>query len=743
MFSVLKRVTIETKVFSLMAISLVLIIIFSLDKMYDLHKTSSQMQNIQYLTEHIPYVSDLIHELQRERGISAGYLGADRTEDMLNALESQYKRTNAIIQAININIPDEDIKHIEDSLGSKLSAATTALTQISSVREGIIKKDVSLNEGTQYYTKFIAELMRSINLLAYLASDPVLTKEITAYIAILEVKENTGLERAMGAAGFAVGRFGAEIYNDFSFVISEQNAFLDIFYDNADPQSKTLYDETVRGDHIEKLHQIKQHVFQTLGNFDSNIISSLEWFDLISNKIDLLHKVENELSVSILEHAVELAQDSNRDFWVLALILIALAVSTIHVCLILAMSIFSSHNTIKSDALEKTERYSNLLQASSRGICETDLKGKIETINPAGIKMFGGNSEEDFIGVYFVDLIASKDQSSVIKFIREALENVTSFVEFKMGNSKPVNNLSSCILPILTEGSSVSQLMILTEDITAKKQDAKDLLTAKANAESALRAKTRFIANMNHELRTPLNHILGFAQLLQQKPRNVEDQEMLGYVISGGEELLDKVKAIAELSNQAEAEITTFNLTGLPSIVSTLEKIEKKVELQNKAFDIIGLEKTIMAKSDPSDLLKAIDHILDNAIKFTSPKDCITFEFCEEAGFAVVKISDTGPGIPSALLKKVTLPFEMQDSSFTRSTGGMGLGLAASKQLMLNSNGVLDIQSILGKGTSVSLKVPLALYAEKLMDFVDSQHDLGTETTSRDEYCEEKNEQFI
>ena len=147
------------------------------------------------------------------------------------------------------------------------------------------------------------------------------------------------------------------------------------------------------------------------------------------------------------------------------------------------------------------------------------------------------------------------------------------------------------------------------EDITAKKQDAKDLLTAKANAESALKAKTRFIANMNHELRTPLNHILGFAQLLHQKPRNVEDQEMLGYVISGGEELLDKVKAIAELSSQKEPEITTFNLTGLPSIVSTLEKIKEKVELQNKAFDIIGLEKTIMAKIDPSDLLEAIEHI--------------------------------------------------------------------------------------------------------------------------------------
>lgn len=559
MFSVLKRVTIETKVFSLMSISLVLIIIFSLDKMYDLHKTSSQMQNIQQHMEHAPYVSALIHELQRERGLSAGYLGSNQEQAMRSALEEQFTKTNTAIAATNININNSNIELGASLLEPKFWGKPETLLQISSMREDILNKNLSHEKSCQYYIQVIDELLRSLKKLNSLKQDPDMVKQVAAYIAILEIKEHIGQERAHGTVGFGMGRFSKDLYNDFASVVSEQKTFLNVFYDNASLQNRALYEETMQGSQIEKLAHIEQQIFQTFDNPNTSLFSSLDWFELISFKIDQLHILENDLSAALLSHVSDHVQRAKRAFWIVAIIFIVLAVSTIHVCLILAKSIFSSHNTIKSDALEKTERYSNLLQASSRGICETDLKGKIETINPAGIKMFGGNSEEDFIGVYFVDLIASKDQSSIIKFIREALENVTSFVEFEMGNSKPANQLSSCILPILTEGTSVSRLMILTEDITVRKQDAKDLLTAKANAESALRAKTRFIANMNHELRTPLSHILGFAQLLQQKPRNVEDHEMLGYVISGGEELLDKVKAIVELSNQVEAEIATFS----------------------------------------------------------------------------------------------------------------------------------------------------------------------------------------
>lgn len=742
-FSVLKKVTIETKVFSLMSISLVLILIFSLDKMYDLHRTSSQMKNIQQHMEHAPYVSTLIHELQRERGLSAGYLGSNQEQAMRSALEEQFTKTNTAIVATNININNSNLELGASLLEPKFWGKPEALLQLSFMREDILNKNLSHEKSCQYYIQVIEELLRSLKKLNSLQQDPDMVKQVAAYIAILEMKEHAGQERSHGTIGFGMGRFSKELYKDFVSAVSDQKTFLTVFNDNASLQDKALYEETIQGSQIEILAHIEQQIFQTFDNPNTSLFSSLEWFELISFKIDKLHILENELSAALLTHVSGHVQDAKRDFWIVAIIFTALAVSTIYVCLILVRSIFSSHNTIKSDALDKSERYSKLIQASLRGICETDLKGKIEAINPAGIKMFGGNSEEDFIGVYFVDLVASKDQSKVIKFIKEALENVTSFVEFEARKAKPANHLSSCILPALADRPSVSRLMILTEDITVKKQEAKDLLVAKTKAETALKAKTRFIANMNHELRTPLSHILGFAQLLQQKPRSVEDQEMLGYVISGGEELLDKVKAIVELSNQAQAEIATFSLTGHPHIVSALEKFEKKVRLQDKAFDIIGLEKTFLAKGDSECLLKAIDHILDNALKFTSAKDRITFEFCEEAGFAVVKISDTGPGIPSALLKKVTLPFEVLDSSFSRSCGGMGLGLAASKQLMLNSNGLLEIQSILGKGTSVSLKVPLALYAEKLTDFVDNQHELRAETTSRDEYSREFNERFI
>lgn len=743
MFRVLKKLSVETKVFTLMSISLILILIFSVDKMYTLHKSSMQMRTIQHHLEHAPYISGLIHELQRERGISAAYLGSHAPKEMLPVLKQQHKRTDEAFIAANRGIFENNLEPVKGQHEREFWAATQALLHIHAMRKKTRSEAHPLEEATQYYTQVINELLVSIKKLNFLSQDIGLVMEITAYTSILQAKEYVGQERALGAIGFAKRKFHSDLYNSFVSSIEKQNMFLTIYQDNASNESRALYEQLIQDDKLEKLTHIEHQVFETLGAFNSTIITSADWFDLISYKVDLLHKVEGIHSDAIFIRISDDVAKVTRTFWIIALIILVISFATIKASLILIKSILLNHKSVKNDAHLQSQRYAKILQANPFGVCETDIKGKIETINQEAITMFGGKSETDFIGVYFVELLSAKDQSAAIDFFKTAPKKATPFFEMRLGGVNKERRYSSCILPIQSTETSEPRLMVLTKDISIRDGEVRDLEKAKASAKTSTQAKAKFIANMNHELRTPLNHILGFAELLQQHPRNIQDQEMLGYVISGGKELLEKVNAILNLSSHDCAEAEIFNITDLPSIITTLEEFEKSAQLEGKIFNIIGLENTLNVISDPQDLLTAVKHILSNALKFTSTGEEISIQFNQINDCAEINIIDTGPGIPQRQLESVTQPFEVLDDSFTRTTGGMGLGLAVSKHLMHKNHGSIGIESIMGKGTCVSLKLPLELGAKSVAKVSNPSTFIITDRSTHHECFGEYNEQVI
>ena len=238
----------------------------------------------------------------------------------------------------------------------------------------------------------------------------------------------------------------------------------------------------------------------------------------------------------------------------------------------------------------------------------------------------------------------------------------------------------------------------------------------KVRAETANRAKSEFLANMSHELRTPLNAINGFSEIMVGEmfgalgdPRY---REYARDIHNSGQHLLALINDILDMS---KIEAGKHQLRVEP--VSLEDLSEDAVRLVRNRAEAVGVTIEIdfptlpEVEVDYRAIKQVLLNLLSNAIKYT-PRDgriTITAEPRPDVmgGRIAVFVRDTGIGIPKEDLARLAKPFEQVESHLARTTSGTGLGLALTKSLVELHNGVLNIDSTPGEGTTVSFVLPV------------------------------------
>ncbi len=226
--------------------------------------------------------------------------------------------------------------------------------------------------------------------------------------------------------------------------------------------------------------------------------------------------------------------------------------------------------------------------------------------------------------------------------------------------------------------------------------------------------KSRFFANLSHEFRTPLMLIKGPLEQLKngEIKDNVQDHYELIY--RNTENLHTLIDQLLELT-QLEVEAIPIR-TRKENIIIILKGIFDSFKLiaaeKNILTEFIADESSICAWIDRDKLEKIINNLLSNAVKFTPGGGIISLTVkvikYEENDFAEIKISDTGIGIPEDKLSKIFDRFFQVDDSSGRAYGGSGIGLSLVKELVDLHKWDIKTESIIGKGTSFILKIPLS-----------------------------------
>jgi signal transduction histidine kinase len=242
----------------------------------------------------------------------------------------------------------------------------------------------------------------------------------------------------------------------------------------------------------------------------------------------------------------------------------------------------------------------------------------------------------------------------------------------------------------------------------------KELVQANIQLKEIDRHKSEFLANMSHELRTPLNSIIGFSEMLLDKPfgeLNEKQERYINNILTSGRHLLQLINNILDLSKveagQMMLQFEEFSLTEALSEVETIinPTVEKKgLKLE---FSIDDGVKTIWA--DEGKLKQVMYNLLSNAIKFTESGGVSVKARSVQGVEDVIEVSvkDTGIGIKAEDMGKLFREFEQIDSGISRMYEGTGLGLSLSKKLVELHGGEIWVESEYGKGSKFTFTLPL------------------------------------
>jgi PAS domain S-box-containing protein len=330
-------------------------------------------------------------------------------------------------------------------------------------------------------------------------------------------------------------------------------------------------------------------------------------------------------------------------------------------------------------------------------------------VNEAAIESYGYTKEE-FASMTLRDLRIKEEIPELMESLstigKETFHSTSMRHLKKNGTIFPVE-ITSHSLP---EKNGRKTRLVTVTDITERIKAAEQMILAREKAEASDRIKTSFLNNISHEVRTPLNGILGFAEIMSQIGLSEEERkESLSMLYQSSDRLLNTITSYMDISLLTSGAMSATLRDFYPvEILTNLLDLHKPLCSQKKLNLILEIphdgEKVSM-NSDPEIFKKIINHLLDNAIKFTEKGD-INFGYTYSDSEIRFFVRDTGIGIQKESLKLIFDKFAKEERSPQRISEGSGLGLSLAKGMTEVLGGIISVESETGTGSCFSLTFP-------------------------------------
>ena len=327
----------------------------------------------------------------------------------------------------------------------------------------------------------------------------------------------------------------------------------------------------------------------------------------------------------------------------------------------------------------------------TEGVLILDGEGRIEVFNRAFREMFAPRYG-DVQGKTLIEAFRNLDLQNAFDRFKKTGGPVTE--EVTMGTLDPaILDVSISSIP------GEEKTMIVFHDVTRLKKLEK--------------MRVDFVANVTHEIRTPLTAILGFIETLREGAVEEEDT---------AKRFLEIIERHARRLNRLVEDLLTLSDIELGEIKFSFESVSLSGVVENVLFVVaarasekkIAIQKEIPeslppVRADRDRLVQILLNILDNAVKFTPDSGKITLSAAAEGDdYVVVRVEDTGIGVPADVIPRLGERFYRVDKTRSREMGGTGLGLSIVKHLIAAHGGRMEIESRLGSGTVVKLYFPVS-----------------------------------
>ena len=289
-----KNLTIKVKLLLLVLIPLIALVIIAGQLVYkDINKLSS-FKNLEKAVILSTKVSTLVHETQKERGATAGFISSGGKK-FADSLASQQTVTDKKILELKSFLQTVDLDSIDKEIAYDMKKALNDISNIQNIRTQVSELSISGSKAIKYYTHMNDNLLTIIIAVSKISQAPDVTKQLISYSNFLLSKERAGIERAVGTNVLVKDTFGDGVRIKFNNLIAEQNSFIKTFLHYASNNAKSFYSQKLKGDDIDEVNRIREKILTAneIGGFN---VDAQFWFDTISKKIGLLKKTENYIT---------------------------------------------------------------------------------------------------------------------------------------------------------------------------------------------------------------------------------------------------------------------------------------------------------------------------------------------------------------------------------------------------------------------------------------------------------------
>jgi len=490
----------------------------------------------------VPFVTDVVHSLQEERGYSAGYLGASRA-DFIEQLQSARPRTDVAVSALLAKISKMSAAGDAIAFDEQMQSSIASLQKISLMRQRVDSSSVTAKEMAALYTSIIFSLMESQETVARQAQTVQLAQKAFSYVAMVRAIEAAGLERAQGALGFGSGGFNQFNYNMFVSQGAKSQAYLGDFEAYATPEEKDRYQQLMNSDAIKRVEAMrKKALAQPFGGSIAGV-SGLDWFEASTAQISSLIELEKFAISELLSEAQTEVNSANAGLWTILAINIAILLVTIAIGLMIVRSITGPIARLMETMgmLSKGE-----FDIEVPGVSSTDELGDmaraVEIFKKNGIERLRleGESEKE-------QLARTERQHKIDNLIEHFRDKVKAALIEVSANADQMNSTANRLTDIANDTSGQAN-----EAVNASQSASENVQTVAAATEE-LSASIEEISHQVSKTNTIVNNANDAANATNEKVTALSNAaQKIGEVISLIQDIAERTNLLA-LNTSIEA----------------------------------------------------------------------------------------------------------------------------------------------------------------------------------------------
>lgn len=354
-------------------------------------------------------------------------------------------------------------------------------------------------------------------------------------------------------------------------------------------------------------------------------------------------------------------------------------------------------NSTINELVNDKSKMEAILTSSVNGVIAVDNDIRTLIINPAAEKLLDIR-EKDFTGKYLYDIVRNGEMEKVLKSVIESTKYRSFEFELTWPEERIIRVFSSPIRPRVKHARTIGTL-ILIQDIT----DIRKLEKIRSD----------FVANVTHELRTPLTSIRGFIETLKEGAmddvgRRNRFLDIIDIEAERLERLIEDILLLSEIESGKPYSTPAADIDIKKVIEDEIVSIlRKKAEEKAIVLKTVYYGDALTLKMDVDRFKQMMINLIDNAIKYSRENDEVTVSAYGIGDAVVLKVRDTGIGIPKEHQERLFERFYRVDKGRSRKVGGTGLGLAIVKHIVLSMDGSIKVSSEPGVGTEFRIEIPL------------------------------------